>query len=131
MNGQNSLPNRAGIVIRRCAVVALELFGLSTCYAQSAASLKTTLAISNTTRQAEDDSARQATPAQDVPALTLQHVHVPGDLGDRDLNFAQVLILSGCERDGQQNRVPDDCKTAHQSPKPIQSCRDCKWLADS
>ena len=90
MNGQNSLPNRAGIVIRRCAVVALELFGFSTCYAQSAARVKTTLAISNTTGPAVDDSARQSTPAQDVPALTLRRAIELALQNSKDLQLAKI-----------------------------------------
>ena len=90
MNGQNSLPNRAGIVIRRCAVVALELFGFSTCYAQSAARVKTSLAISNTTGPAVDDSARQSTPAQDVPALTLRRAIELALQNSKDLQLAKI-----------------------------------------
>src|SRR6202162_2064874 len=76
--------------MRSCAIVALGLFGVAACYAQNAANVKTTLIISTGTQQTLDDSARQSTPAQNVPALTLRRTIELALQNSRDLQLAKI-----------------------------------------
>jgi len=87
---RNSLPKRAGTAIRMCAIVALGLFGVAVCYAQSAANERTTLAISNRTQQTVGDSAPQSTPTQNVPALTLRRAIELALQNSKDLQLAKI-----------------------------------------
>ncbi|HXO62272.1 MAG TPA: TolC family protein [Candidatus Acidoferrales bacterium] len=90
MTQRNSLPKRAGTAIRMCAIVALGLFGVAVCYAQSAANERTTLAISNRTQQTVGDSAPQSTPTQNVPALTLRRAIELALQNSKDLQLAKI-----------------------------------------
>ena len=90
MTQRNSLPKRAGIVIPTCAIVALGLFGVSVCYAQSAANERTTLAIGAGTQQTVGDSAPQSTPTQNVPALTLRRAIELALQNSTDLQLAKI-----------------------------------------
>ena len=90
MNRRNSLPKRAGTAIRICAIVALGVFGVAVCYAQSAANERTTLAISTGTQQTVDNAARQSTPTQNVPALTLRRAIELALQNSTDLQLAKI-----------------------------------------
>jgi outer membrane protein len=90
VNRRNSLPKRAGIAIRICAIVALGVFGVAVCYAQSMANERTTLAISTGTQQTVGDFAPQSTPTQNVPALTLRRAIELALQNSTDLQLAKI-----------------------------------------
>src|SRR3984893_4637559 len=76
--------------MRTCAIAAFGLFVVAACYAQSTANPKTTLAISTATQQTVDDSTRQSSPAQNVPALTLRRAIELALQNSKDLQLAKI-----------------------------------------
>src|ERR1700693_94062 len=76
--------------MRTCAITALGLFGIAACYAQSAANLKTTVAISTGTQQTADDSAPQSPPTANVTTLTLRRAIELALQNSKDLQLAKI-----------------------------------------
>jgi outer membrane protein TolC len=76
--------------MRTCAITALGLFGIVVCYAQSAANVKTTVAISTGTQHLAGDPAPQSSPTQNAPALTLRRAIELALQNSKDLQLAKI-----------------------------------------